>query len=157
MLLHPSTSIIFCKASRQMHSQWRTTFPFFFFFYGRLPRFALLCAFSFFEFRGIESRQIRSFSSFDWTFQDAGLGGHDQADDLSRDEHDSTTRRRRGRPSSGLLPYGRGNGGTGRRSKSGKHVRPAVSGWPERPEVLRVLLQARRPRQAVQVHRPEVH
>lgn len=92
-----------------------------------------------------------------WMLQDADLGGHDQADDLSRDEHDSTTRRRRGRPSSWLLPYGRGNGGTGRRSKSGKHVRPAVSGWPERPEVLRVLLQARRPRQAVQVHRPEVH
>lgn len=88
--------------------------------------------------------------------QGRATGGSEQADDISGDADDPASGKRRGRPSGRLLSYDRGNGGTGRRSKSSGHVRRALSGWRERPEVLRVLLQARRPRQTVQVCRSEV-
>lgn len=63
MLLHPSTSIIFCKRHvRCIHinTMERTTFPFFdFFFFGdRLPRFALLCAYRAFSL-SLESFEFR--------------------------------------------------------------------------------------------------
>lgn len=89
--------------------------------------------------------------------QGSAIGGADeQVDDVSGVADDPASGRRRRWPPGRLLPYDRGNGRAGRRSKSTKHVRRALSGRRERPEVLRVLLQVRRPRQAVQVHRPEV-
>jgi len=82
-------------------------------------------------------------------------GVDEQADDISRDA-DDTASRRRGRPPGRLLSYDRGNGRTVWRSNSRRHVRRALSRWRERPEILRVLLQARRCRQAVQVRRSEI-
>lgn len=89
--------------------------------------------------------------------QGSATGGADeQADDISGDADDPTSGGRRRRPPGRLLSHVRGNGGTGWRSKSRRHVRRALSGRRKHPEVLRVFLQARRPRQTVQVRRPEV-